>query len=230
MNIKNMRGAIDAVLFDLDGTLLDTAADLAAALNAILQRHGRAPLAPEAVRPYVSRGGMALVRLGFELPQEAEATPAQAARAKNLYDELLDFYGANLSANTRLFPGMDALLARLERRRRWGIVTNKPQFLTAPLLADMRLTKRAACVVSGDTLEKRKPWPQPLLHACETLAIAPACAIYVGDDARDIECGRRAGMRTVAAAYGYIPPGDDPRNWGADAIIQHPDDIQQWLD
>ena len=219
-----MRGAIDTVLFDLDGTLLDTAGDMAAALNAVRADHGRAPLPLESIRPYVSKGGMALVCLGFDVEAESE-------RADSLYRRLLDFYRQNLSAHTRLFPGMEALLARIEAsERRFGVVTNKPGFLAEPLLDEMQLAGRLACVVSGDTLDKRKPWPEPLWHACEVIDTPVANAVYVGDDARDIECGRRAGMRTIAAAYGYIAPGEDPREWGADAVVEHPDEIHQWLD
>ena len=219
-----MRGVIDTVLFDLDGTLLDTAGDMAAALNAVRADHGRAPLPLESVRPYVSKGGMALVCLGFDVEAGSE-------RADSLYRRLLDFYRQNLSAHTRLFPGMEALLARIEdSERRFGVVTNKPGFLAEPLLDAMQLAGRLACVVSGDTLDKRKPWPEPLWHACEVIDTPVANSVYVGDDARDIESGRRAGMRTIAAAYGYIAPGEDPREWGADAVVEHPDEIHQWLD
>ena len=219
-----MRGAIDTVLFDLDGTLLDTAGDMAAALNAVRADHGRAPLPLESIRPYVSKGGMALVCLGFDVEAGSE-------RADSLYRRLIDSYRQNLSAHTRLFPGMEALLARIEdSERRFGVVTNKPGFLAEPLLDAMQLAGRLACVVSGDTLDKRKPWPEPLWHACEVIDTPVANAVYVGDDARDIESGRRAGMRTIAAAYGYIAPGEDPREWGADAVVEHPDEIHQWLD
>ena len=219
-----MRGAIDTVLFDLDGTLLDTAGDMAAALNAVRADQGRAPLPLESIRPHVSKGGMALVCLGFDVEAGSE-------RADSLYRRLIDFYRQNLSAHTRLFPGMEALLARIEdSERRFGVVTNKPGFLAEPLLDAMQLAGRLACVVSGDTLDKRKPWPEPLWHACEVIDTPVANSVYVGDDARDIESGRRAGMRTIAAAYGYIAPGEDPREWGADAVVEHPDEIHQWLD
>ncbi|MGI9311403.1 MAG: HAD-IA family hydrolase [bacterium] len=222
-----MNDRIEAVLFDLDGTLLDTAADIGGALNAILRAHGRAPLPLETIRPHVSKGGMALLCIGFGLVLERAADDP---RAVELHRQLLDFYRRNLSAGTRLFPGMEALLARIEDSgRKWGIVTNKPGFLTDPLLRDLGLDARAACVVSGDTLARKKPWPDPLLHACATLGVGVERSVYVGDDARDIESGRRANMRTIAAAYGYIPPRDDPRAWGADAIIHHPDQLRRWL-
>ena len=219
-----MNDAIDTVLFDLDGTLLDTAHDFTNALNVVLNRHDREPLAAEVVRPHVSKGGMALIRLGFNSDGHGE-------QAERFYDELLEVYRQDLSTHTRLFPGMESLLGHIENSdRRFGVVTNKPGFLTEPLLRDLALLARMACVVSGDTLKKRKPWPDQLLHACEITGTTVARAVYVGDDVRDVEAGRRAGMRTVAAAYGYILPGDDPRAWGADAVVDHPDEIQQWLE
>ena len=114
--------------------------------------------------------------------------------------------------------------------RRCGVVTNKPGFLTDPLLDDMGLSGRMACVVSGDTLERRKPWPEPLWHACEVIGTTVGRSVYVGDDARDIEAGQRAGMRTIAAAYGYIAPGEGPHEWGADLVVEHPDEIWRWLE
>ena len=219
-----MEGAIDTVLFDLDGTLLDTADDMACALNTVLARHQRPPLPPQSVRPHVSKGGMALVCLGFDAPRDSPM-------AQEIYHELLDTYRQNISAHTRLFPGMEALLARIAATgRQCGVVTNKPGFLTEPLLDDMGLSARLACVVSGDTLERRKPWPDQLLHACEMVGTTSARAVYIGDDARDIEAGRRADMRTIAAAYGYLLPEDDAREWGADFIVHHADEIQGWLD
>jgi len=222
-----MRGAadsVDTVLFDLDGTLLDTAGDMGAALNAVLADHGRRTLAPESIRPHVSRGGMALVCLGFGID-------AGDRRADSLYQQLLGRYAQDLSARTRLFPGMEALLARLDAgSQRYGVVTNKPAFLTEPLLREMRLAERMACVVSGDTLARRKPWPDQLLHACAVSGTRIDRAVYIGDDRRDIEAGRAAGMRTLAAAYGYIAPGEDPRAWGADAVVGGVDEIGCWLD
>lgn len=220
---------VDTVLFDLDGTLLDTAADMAAALNKILQQQNRAPLSPDTIRPHVSKGGMALVRLGFSVDDESDRAD-ERARAKELYDALLTEYENNICIHTKLFAGMEAVLNQIEaREHRWGVVTNKPTFLTAPLLAEMNLTARASCVVSGDTLAKRKPDPDQLVYACELLHTPPTRAVYVGDDARDIIAGQRAGTHTLAAAYGYILADDSPENWGADAVAYHPDEIAQWL-
>ena len=225
MSVRN----IDAVLFDLDGTLLDTAGDMAAALNVVLARHDRPTLSHSEVRPHVSKGGMALVELGFGagfVPRFGRDDDA----AISIYRELLDAYQKNISAHTRLFPGIATLLAHLEdKNRRCGVVTNKPGFLTEPLLDEMQLRTRIGCVVSGDTLAEKKPHPLPLLHACNLLDIDVARAVYVGDDSRDIEAGRRAGMRTIAAAYGYILADDDPHTWGADLVVDHPDEIRAWL-
>lgn len=214
---------IHTVLFDLDGTLLDTAADMAQALNTVLVTHKRAPLSPEEIRAYVSKGGMALICLGFNIEPDHK-------NAQQFWVELLDTYSKNLTVYTTLFSGMEVLLTNIEKSgRKWGIVTNKPGFLTDPLLRLMNLTTRSACVVSGDTLEKRKPDPEPLWYACDVVGTDVRNAVYIGDDVRDIKCGQRAGMLTIAAAYGYVEPGSDPIEWGADMIVYHPDEIWQWL-
>ena len=175
-----------AVLFDLDGTLLDTARDLAGALNRVLVAHGRAPLPFERIRPWVSHGSYALTRLGFEYPEgSAEFETVRLA--------LLDSYHAHVADETVPFAGVHALIERLEAGGlRWGIVTNKPDWLTQPLLRALALPWRPGCVVSGDTLPERKPHPAPLLFAATQLACAPEACTYVGDAERDIEAGRRA--------------------------------------
>jgi 2-phosphoglycolate phosphatase len=154
-----MSGGIQTVLFDLDGTLLDTAPDLAAALNTVLAENCRAPLPFETIRPVVSHGGVAIIRRGFQLQASDPAI-------EPLRQRLLEVYRANISTHTRPFPGMDDVIDRLEARGlNWGVVTNKPGWLTQPLLSDLGLLQRAACVVSGDTLAQRKPDPAPMLHA-----------------------------------------------------------------
>ena len=216
--------AIHAVLFDLDGTLLDTAPDLAYCLNELLAQTGHPRLPFEDIRPVVSHGGIGLIRLGFGLQPEHPSFG-------ELRQRLLDLYRDNLARDTRLFPGMDVLLEELERRGiKWGVVTNKPGWLTEPLLQALGLRDRAASVVSGDTLPQRKPDPAPLLRACtETGCAAPQC-VYVGDAERDITAGRNAGMHTVAALFGYIAEQDNPAGWGADAMIAAPSDLLEWLD
>jgi phosphoglycolate phosphatase len=207
-----------ALLLDLDGTLLDTAPDMAGALNALRAEEGRAPLPFTTLRPWVSHGAVALVRAGFGDVDEADR--------ERLRLRFLDLYRAALSGGTRLFAGFEALLARLEVAGiPWGVVTNKPGWLTAPLLADLGLGARAACAVSGDTLAVRKPDPAPLLHAAALVGVAPQDCVYAGDAERDIIAGRAAGMRTVAVRWGYLAAGEDPAIWRPDAIAQRPGEL-----
>ncbi len=211
------------VLFDLDGTLLDTAPDLAQALNFVLQNRGREPLPFEAIRRVVSHGGRALIELGFGPEPE---TPD----FESLRQQLLAYYQQHLSEHTRLFPGMDSVLDTLASRHiPWGIVTNKPGWLTEPLMRQMNLFEQAACVISGDSLSQRKPHPAPLLHASTLIGVAPESCLYVGDAERDIEAGRRAGMTTLAALYGYLLEEDRPESWQADGYIQAPGELLDWL-
>jgi 2-phosphoglycolate phosphatase len=219
-----MPPAIHTVLFDLDGTLLDTAPDLADALNAVLVEQGRAALPFEHIRPVVSHGGIALIELGFGLQRSDPAFEA-------LRQRLLEVYRANLSTRTRPFPGMPELLEAIEARGlNWGIVTNKPGWLTDPLLRELDLYERAACVVSGDTLDERKPHPAPMLHACELAGSLPAQCVYVGDAQRDIEAGNNAGMYTLVALFGYIQAEDDPHGWAASDTIETPAGVLEWID
>ena len=212
-----------ALLLDLDGTLLDTAPDMAAALNALRRECGLPELAFATVRPQVSHGAAALVRLGFPEARDAEF---EALRRR-----FLDLYRGALVTHTRLFPGFDAVLDSLAARAvPWGIVTNKPGWLTEPLVAALGLAARAACVVSGDTLAERKPHPAQLLHAAAVLGIEPRACVYAGDAERDIIAGRAAGMRTVAARFGYLAPGEDPAAWQPDGIAERPDDLLDWID
>ncbi|MEA3291287.1 MAG: HAD-IA family hydrolase [Pseudomonadota bacterium] len=215
---------IRAVLFDLDGTLLDTADDLIAALNRVLAEEGREAAPAEKTRPHVSKGGMAITCRGFGITDDDP-------RAEALRDRVIRHYRANICHHTRLFPGMAELLQAIEASRRyWGVVTNKQAFLTEPLLEKMGLAERPACIVSGDTLPRKKPHPDPLLHVCATIGCMPEETLYVGDDARDIEAGRRAGMTTLAALYGYIADDEDPADWGADGLVRSPAEIHDWLD
>lgn len=212
------------VLFDLDGTLADTAPDLAYALNALLTEQGRAPLPYAAIRPVVSHGATALVRLGF-------AVATESAEFSALRQRLLDLYQYNVARETRLFDGMPAVLQHIEDAGlNWGVVTNKPAFLTEPLMRALDLATRAICIVSGDTTARRKPHPDPLLHACRLAGSAAAQCLYIGDAERDIQAGRDAGMPTLVAAFGYLGADDRPETWGADGLVHQPADIIRWLD
>ncbi len=211
-----------AVLFDLDGTLLDTAHDLAAALNQLRAEQALAPLPFERIRNFVSHGSTALVRIAF--PDAGEA------RFLALRERLLEIYRTALAVHTVPFDGMLELLARLEREGLpWGVVTNKPAFLTEPLLEQLGLRGRAGVIVSGDTLPERKPHPRPLLHAALELGVSPAASVYVGDAERDVLAARAAGMRAIVACFGYIGPQESPRAWPADAWVGSPLEIYQWL-
>ena len=215
---------IRTILFDLDGTLLDTAPDLAAALNTVLEENQRATLPFEHIRPVVSHGGIALIKRGFELQQDDP-------HFEPLRQRLLAVYRENISRHTSLFPGMEKVLQEIEQRGlNWGVVTNKPGWLTDPLLKDLQLYERAACVVSGDTLQERKPHPAPLLHACMLANSLPAQCLYVGDAQRDIEAGKNAGMYTMIALFGYFTEEDQPHTWGATHTIDEPGELLAWLD
>lgn len=211
------------VLFDLDGTFADTAPDLAYALNRTLESHGREPLSLEQIRPAASHGGIALIRLGFGLQPQDEGFEA-------LRQEFLRFYRDHLCRETTLFPDMPQLLEELERRGiHWGIVTNKPAWLTDPLMEQLGMSERAACIVSGDTTGNSKPHPEPILHACRLAGGRPEECLYVGDAQRDIEAGRNAGTTTLVALFGYLGEEDHPETWGADGTVAQPSDILGWL-
>ncbi|NNM01491.1 MAG: phosphoglycolate phosphatase [Gammaproteobacteria bacterium] len=210
-----MRG----VFFDLDGTLLDTAPDLAFALNTLLVEQGETALPFDTIRPHVSHGAGALLRLGFGLDPEA-------GRGLELRGRLLEIYAANIARETRPFPGIIELLDALEQRALpWGVVTNKPAFLSEPLMEQLDLGTRAACIVSGDTLPQRKPHPAPLLHAAALAGLAADDCIYVGDAERDVAAGRDAGMHTIAVRYGYTQADGDPDSWGASRVIDRPGEV-----
>ena len=210
---------IEAVLFDLDGTLVDTAPDMGGALNNLLIEENLAPIPMEIIRPYVSQGGLVLTKLGFGgQVEESEIEPLRL--------RFLDHYRAIVADESLLFDSFEQVLETLEKKSiPWGIVTNKPEWLTAPLLEQMALDKRAAVVICGDTLEKRKPHPLPLIVAAETIGIACENCVYIGDDPRDIDAGKAANMKTLIAAYGYIGANTNLDEWQAGGIIEHPLDL-----
>lgn len=210
------------LLLDLDGTLLDTAPDMAGALNRLRLEEGREALPLDSLRPYVSHGASALVGQGFEVREGPEF--------ERLRRRFLELYAAHVATGTRLFPGFAAVLARVEEAGLpWGIVTNKPTGLTASLLAALKLDARPAVVVCGDTFPERKPHPRPMLHAADALGLPGTSVLYVGDAERDVAAGRAAGMRTLAAAYGYLGVDEDPWQWRPDGVIERPGELLPWL-
>lgn len=204
------------ILFDLDGTLADTAPDLGLALNIQRERHGLALLPQETIRPYASHGSRGLLSIGFGLKPEDATFSAMREEYLALYDEVFD-------RSPRLFDGMADLLAAIESKGlAWGVVTNKPRRFSAPLMSALGLDQRAVCLVCGDDVAQAKPAPDSLLRACGLAHSQPSDCAYVGDAERDIAAGRAAGMRTIIAMYGYIDATDEPEQWAADAAISEP--------
>ncbi len=214
---------VAAVLFDLDGTLADSAGDLALALNMIRAARGLDPVPDVELRPYASSGARGLLHRGMGLSPD---DPEYAA----LREAFLANYAGCLATRTTLFAGVGALLDAIEARGlAWGIVTNKYMRFTQPVAEALGLAPRARVVVAGDTTPHPKPHPAPLLHAAEALRIEPARCVYVGDDLRDIEAGNAAGMATIVAGYGYMGVGGDARRWPATGWIETPLDLLDWL-
>ncbi len=222
-NRDNQVPVINGVLFDLDGTLLDTAPDMTNALNLLLAEEDKAPLSYEHCRDHVSHGSIAMIELGFGKQQ----TQADLERRRQRF---LHIYEKNLCVDTKLFDGMDEALNILEEYKiRWGVVTNKPEFLTLPLMDAMDLTGRACSIVSGDTLKQRKPEPEPLYLAANQCGCLATECLYIGDAERDIVAGNRANMCTLLASYGYIDATQHPAEWGANGIVETPEEILEWV-
>ena len=218
-----MRPGIAAVLFDLDGTLVDSAPDLAGTVNDMLRQRGRPPVPYAALRPQAGSGARGMLRVAFAV------TPAEPAYAA-LRDEFHDHYATRMLQETRPFAAALALLDTLDQHSvPWGIVTNKALRFAQPLVRALGLHTRTAALVGGDSTPHTKPHPAPLLEAASRLAHPPAACVYVGDDRRDMQAGRAAGMATLAAAWGYFGDGDLPHAWGADAVLNQPDELLQWL-
>jgi 2-phosphoglycolate phosphatase len=215
--------SIETVLFDLDGTLLDTAPDMAHALNTLRQQHGMPNLELDIIRPLVGYGSKALLKLGFNVDENHRDYLI-------LLEEFFNAYQNCLAKSTALFPGMPAVLQHLEEKNiPWGIVTNKPARFTMNLLDALDLTRRSACIVCGDTLTNRKPHPEPILYACKLLKCAPENALYVGDTATDVVASKAAGSHSLVALYGYISAGEDPYEWQADGYIETAGEIIHWV-
>lgn len=207
---------IKAVLFDLDGTLVDTAPDLGYALNLQRQRHGLPFLADEVIRPYASHGSKGLLKIGFRLD-------GQEANFASMREEYLQLYTEVMTRQPALFAGMAELLQALESKKlAWGIVTNKPRRFTTPIVEALGLQNRAATVISGDDAPQPKPSPQTLLLACERANLDPKTVLYMGDAERDVQAGKAAGMKTLVALFGYLGEADKPEEWGANGLIKTP--------
>lgn len=210
---------INTILFDLDGTLVDTAPDLGYALNIQLQRHGKSPLSDAEIRPFASHGSRGLLGLGFGI------APADA-NFMAMRDEYLSIYDTVFTRSPVLLPGIADLLQAIEHKGlKWGVVTNKPRRFTLRLVASMGLQQRAVCVVCGDDAPQPKPSPATLLMACEQIGVKPEQCVYVGDAQRDIQAGKAAGLHTVVALFGYIDASDKPAEWGADLMISVPSEL-----
>lgn len=214
-----MHQYIKAIFFDLDGTLVDTAPDMALALNLQLAKHNKEELAFEQIRPYVSHGVAALLKIGFGLN-------SHSANFEKFRVEYLEIYRQNLAIKSALFPGLKKLLDFCKGNNiLWGIVTNKPEFLAKPLVKALGLAEQSVSLICGDTVKPTKPSPKPLFVACQQASILPVEAIYVGDALRDIASAKAAGMLAISAEYGYIQPEDKVENWGADINVQQSEDL-----
>lgn len=213
-----------AVLFDMDGTLLDSAPDFIAICQAMRVERGLEPIAEKLIRDQVSGGARAMVSVTFGLdPQDAEFEPLRL--------EFLDRYQRHCAVLTRPFDGINELLDDIEQAKLiWGVVTNKPLRFAEPIMQQLGLAKRSAILICPDHVKNSKPDPEPMILACKTLGLNPASVLFVGDDLRDIESGRAAGTKTAAVTYGYIHPQDNPRNWGADVVVDHPLQLRAVLD
>ncbi len=215
---------VKAILFDLDGTFADTAADLGAALNYTRATRDLPPLPLSEIRPQASHGTRGLFKIGFNIaPGHPDFDP--------LREVFLDYYEQNICVHTRLFGDTAELVEELERRGLpWGIVTNKPERFTVPLMQALGYADRAACLISGDTCARAKPHPDPLLKACEIMSVAAATCLYLGDDLRDMQAARAAGMRGIIANYGYIGEDASVENWHAHASIDFPSELLRYLE
>jgi phosphoglycolate phosphatase len=212
------------VLFDLDGTLVDTAPDLIACMNQAFRQYGFATVDATAVKPFISYGAAAMIK-------DCLGDNVSVAEQDALLNTMLGFYQDNIAEHSEFFPGMlDVLVAIEGRGLKWGVVTNKRERFTLPLMAALQLADRAACIISGDTTPHPKPHPEPMREACRRAAVKPQECVYIGDAAHDIAAGKNVQMHTLAAVYGYLKPGDTPEAWRADGLIHSPNDILTWLD
>jgi 2-phosphoglycolate phosphatase len=213
-----------AVLFDMDGTLLDSAPDFIAVAQAMRAARDLPPIAEQLIRQQISGGARAMVASAFAITPEADGFEA-------LRQEFLDRYQQHCAVFTRPFDGIEQLLTDIEQAKLiWGVVTNKPLRYAEPIMQQLGLAQRSAILICPEHVTHSKPDPEPMLLACARLGLEPASVLFVGDDLRDIESGRAAGTRTAAVRYGYIHHDDNPNHWGADAVVDHPDELRALLD
>lgn len=218
--MKNNKKKIRAVLFDLDGTLIDTAHDMVAVLQLMQRDRGIEPSSFESAQIYVSHGAIGLLSHGFP--------KLKIDYGDILHKEYLNRYSKMICVKSKIYEHLDSLLVELDSQRLpWGIVTNKPEHLTLPLLTELDLISRLSCVISGDTLPVRKPHPDPILLGCKIIDVNPKSTIYIGDAERDIEAGRASGCTTIAASYGYINEKENIQDWNADIIAKNTKELTQ---
>jgi phosphoglycolate phosphatase len=212
-----------AILFDLDGTLVDTAPDLVYVINVLRKEQGLPEVPVEMIRPIANLGSKAMIMRAFEIGEDHPTIP-------QLRQKFLEIYHRHLADASRLFPNIDTVLDHLDKQKTpWGIVTNKPAVHTEELLKKLKLSHRTHALVCGDTLAKAKPYPDPILYACDQLDISPAECLFVGDAATDVLASKAAGMRVLVALYGYINHGDDPYSWNADGYLKEPLELLESL-
>jgi phosphoglycolate phosphatase len=213
---------LSCVLFDLDGTLVDTAPDLIVCLNKALEKYGFEQVASDDLKPFISYGAVAMIKKSVNNIDQQTAT--------NILDSMLAFYQQNIAQYSQFYRGIEDTLNTIESLGlKWGIVTNKRERFTTPLVAALNLTNRAACIISGDTTANSKPHPEPMLTACKQADVKPEECVYIGDAIHDIDAGKNANMKTLAATYGYLKPDDNPKEWGADALIESPEQLTSWI-
>ena len=213
-----------AILFDMDGTLLDSAPDFIAVTQAMREARGLPPVEPKAIADVVSGGARAMVAAAFDVPTES-------AEFEALRLEFLERYQQHCAVLTRPYDGIPELLADIEKANlRWGVVTNKPVRFAEPIMQQLGLASRSALLICPDHVKNTKPDPEPMRLACQQLGLQPQEILFVGDDLRDIESGRAAGTRTAAVSWGYIHPDDNPAHWGADVLVDHPLELRAVLD
>ncbi len=213
---------LECVLFDLDGTLVDTAPDLIACLNSALNVHGFEAVDSKKITPYISHGAGAMIK-------QSDLKTTQKTEAEILKTMLLH-YETDILRYGGFFDGIEATLRFIEQNGlKWGVITNKQKRFTEPLAHALNITERAACLISGDTTSNSKPHPEPMLAGCEQAGVNPKNCVYIGDAKHDMMAGQSVNMKTLAAVYGYLTPKDRPQTWGAEALLTAPTEIKAWI-